>query len=935
MHGRNLPRNWQGRPHEGPGSLLSAAGRQAPFNQARGPWHWWCCHEVGGTGWPHPLRVPAEPQSEGRFDGAGRVRSGCDAAPRWFTVTGRVWRAALYRVRATLHMRWGGYLAVVLFVGLVGGVAMGAMAGARRTQSAFPAYLAAKDTSDLEAQIWNLGESLSGAATANLAGRLARLPHVQHVASAPTLLLLPLGPGGKPAPSASAYLGNEVNVVGSDGGMYFRQDGVSVAEGRMANPGRADQMVATTEAAKLSRWHVGETVPFGAYTVQQASSPTFSPATTKPAARVSVKLVGLVVFPAQVARDDVDRYPTVVLMTPALTQRLHPSETLPLYGLRLEHGSQDVPAVEREIIHFLPRRTTQAFHVTSVVTGQVERASRPEAIALGVFGAIAGAATLLIAGLAISRGLWANDEDLGVLRALGADPVTMTADAGLGLLGAVVLGSVAAAGVAVALSPLTPIGSVRQVDPSPGFAIDWTVLGAGFAVLVAGLGALTIALAYRRATRPYGDRHEPAERASSVVSAAERTGLPAPAVAGLRFSLESGHGRTAVPVRSVLAGAVLAVMVVVATVTFGSGLSTLNSHPALYGWNWNYAISETTGGGHVPPIAGRLLDHDPDVAAWTGFNYGDAQIDGQTVPELDGPTHAALSPPILSGHPLDANNQVVLGAATLAALHKKVGDTVVVSYGSPQDAPVYIPPSHLVIVGTATMPAIGTSGTLHPSMGTGALFATDIEPAAFRRATTSPDPNLDGPAIEVVRLRGVTPAAGLDSLQRIAGAANKVLAADPNSTGDSVDVLGVQRPAEIVNYQSTGATPVILASGLAVGAVAALGLTLAASVRRRRRDLALLKTLGFTQRQLATAVAWQASIAAITGVVVGVPAGIALGRWLWDLFARDIYAVPEPSVPVLQVMVVALGALVLAVLAAAIPGRIAARTPTALVLRAE
>ena len=851
-------------------------------------------------------------------------------------MTGRVWRAALYRARATLHMRWGGYLAVVLLVGLVGGVAMGAIAGARRTQSALPAFLAAKDSSDMQAQIWNLGESLSGAATANLTGQLARLRYVEHVASAPALLLLPLGPGGKPGPSASAYLGNEVNVVGSDGGMYFRQDGVSVAAGRMADPGRADEMVATAEAASLGGWRVGETVRFGAYTVQQANSPAFSPATAKPAARVSVKLVGLVVLPAQVARDDVDRYPTVVLMTPALTRRLRSSETLPLYGLRLEHGTQDVPAVEREIIRFLPRGTTYAFHITSVVTGQVERASKPEAIALGVFGAIAAAATLLIAGLAISRGLWANDEDLIVLRALGADPGTMTVDAGLGLLGAVVLGSVAAVGVAVALSPLAPIGSVRQLDPSPGFAVDWTVLGTGFAVLVAGLGALTVALAYRRATRAYGDRREPAGRASSVVRAAERTGLPAPAVAGLRFSLEPGHGRTSVPVRSVLAGAVLAVVVVVATVTFGSGLSTLNSHPALYGWNWNYALSETTGGGDVPPMAGRLLDHDPDVAAWTGFKYGEAQIDGQTVPELDGQTHAALSPPILSGHALDANNQVVLGVATLAALHKKVGDSVVASYGGPQNAPIYIPPTHVMIVGTATMPAIGTSGTLHPSMGTAALFAADIEPAAFRRATTSPDPNLDGPAIDVVRLRsGVTPAAGLDSLQRIAGAANKVLAADPNSYGDSVDVLDVQRPAEIVNYQSTGATPLILASGLAGGAVAALGLTLAASVRRRRRDLALIKTLGFTQRQLATAVAWQASVAAITGVLAGVPAGIALGRWLWDLFARDIYAVPEPSVPVLQIVVVALAALVLANLAAAIPGRIAARTSTALVLRAE
>lgn len=112
----------------------------------------------------------------------------------------------------------------------------------------------------------------------------------------------------------------------------------------------------------------------------------------------------------------------------------------------------------------------------------------------------------------------------------------------------------------------------------------------------------------------------------------------------------------------------------------------------------------------------------------------------------------------------------------------------------------------------------------------------------------------------------------------------------------------------------------ILASGLAVGAVVALGLTLMASVRRRRRDLAVLRTLGFTQRQLAAAVAWKASVAALVGVIVGVPLGIALGRWLWALFAREIYAVPEPTVPVLQVALVALGAPVLANMVAALPG---------------
>ena len=108
-----------------------------------------------------------------------------------------------------------------------------------------------------------------------------------------------------------------------------------------------------------------------------------------------------------------------------------------------------------------------------------------------------------------------------------------------------------------------------------------------------------------------------------------------------------------------------------------------------------------------------------------------------------------------------------------------------------------------------------------------------------------------------------------------------------------------------------------------------------ASVRRRRRDLALLKTLGFTQRQLVAAVAWQASVAAVIGIVIGVPLGIVVGRWLWTLFARQIYAVPQPSVPVLSVLLVALGALVLANIVAAWPGLVAARTPTALLLRAD
>jgi putative ABC transport system permease protein len=170
---------------------------------------------------------------------------------------------------------------------------------------------------------------------------------------------------------------------------------------------------------------------------------------------------------------------------------------------------------------------------------------------------------------------------------------------------------------------------------------------------------------------------------------------------------------------------------------------------------------------------------------------------------------------------------------------------------------------------------------------------------------------------------------------RIANAADKVLAADPNANGDRVSVLGVQRPAQVVNYGSIGLTPIVLAGGLAVGAVAALGFTLVASVRRRRRDLAVLKTLGFTHRQLLAAVAFQASIAAVIGILVGLPLGIESGRELWTLFARNINAVPDPTIPVAAVAFVAAGAIVFANLVAAPSGRYAANTSTALVLRAE
>ncbi len=357
------------------------------------------------------------------------------------------------------------------------------------------------------------------------------------------------------------------------------------------------------------------------------------------------------------------------------------------------------------------------------------------------------------------------------------------------------------------------------------------------------------------------------------------------------------------------------------------------SRPPLYGWNWNFLLNPTN---DVPPAALHALSHDAKVAQWSGADYTDLEIDNQEVPVLLENVGAKVAPPILAGHGLRNAHQIVLGAATLSALHKKIGDVVDVSLGVPANAPYYIAPTPLTIVGTATFPAVGYASFVaeHTSMGSGALMPLNFTHIPF--SGNSPDKNLDGPELVFVRTRaGVSAAAGRADMRRVAAIANNVFNHDHRAPGNSVVALGVLRPVQIVNYRSIGSTPVVLAGGLALGAVLALGLTLASSVRRRRRDLAMLKTLGFTHRQLAAAIAWQASVTAVVGVVIGVPVGVAGGRELWTLFARSINAVPDPTVPVLSVVLVAVGSLVFANLVAALPGRWAARTPAGLVLRAE
>ena len=212
-----------------------------------------------------------------------------------------------------------------------------------------------------------------------------------------------------------------------------------------------------------------------------------------------MKLVGLVVFNNQVIEDDADRLPTDILFTPALTRTALTSDSVKgtWYAMQLAHGDSDLSQIEEKLIHMLPSGSDANFTVTSITETKVERAVKPESIALGVFGAIAALAALAIGGLAISRDLGSVS---GSLRAPGSrcQPRHTAADGLVGVLGAIV-----SARFWRSQSPSRSRRFLRSDHPSrvpsgrnlvrldgPG---PWAL------VLIAGLGAIALVLAYRGA----------------------------------------------------------------------------------------------------------------------------------------------------------------------------------------------------------------------------------------------------------------------------------------------------------------------------------------------------------------------------------------------------------------------------------------------------
>ncbi len=317
-------------------------------------------------------------------------------------------RVAGYRFRVTLRRRWSAYLTLVLLIGLLGGLAMGALAAARRTESSFPTFLASTNPSDLSlgTAIWNPALGYTTGYDGALVARIARLPYVRRAESFAGVDSVPLAPNGAPTKA-----GENANMIveASVGGLYFNQDRVTVVEGRMADPDRPDEIMMTVGAAHVLGLRVGQTVPWGTYTNSQFSG-AGAAAPPKPALRRDLTLVGTVVLNNAVVQDDIDANGSAtVIFTPALArQLLNCCSVFSFTFLQLDHGSRDVARVEAEVERVVPSDLPYDFYDASIDVTKAQNAIKPEAIALGVFGVIAALAALLIAGQVIGRqlGFW-------------------------------------------------------------------------------------------------------------------------------------------------------------------------------------------------------------------------------------------------------------------------------------------------------------------------------------------------------------------------------------------------------------------------------------------------------------------------------------------------------------------------------------------------
>jgi hypothetical protein len=793
--------------------------------------------------------------------------------------------AVWIRFRADLRSRWRSWLGLALVAGLAGGLVIATMAGARRTERALDRYFVATHLGDAYIYSWGPGFRESFRESGVYDARIARLPQVAATQRSAQLGIISRSRSGR----LLTDVGNEsVSYwVRTDGKGMRSIDSAHLLAGRLPNTTRPNEAIAEPGALRALGLHIGDSVVLRRPLRSSYSDLQWK--LSRPLAEITIVGEQASVHPG------VEDSPRVYL-TSAFYEA-YKGRALDIWtdelAVRLVHGQADVPAFRANVEAIRTRLGTFFSNPRSEWTPQAQRSLTLLGQALQLLALVGGLAALLLVGQAIFRQAMLESTEDSTLRALGMSRSQL---AQLGALRAASIAVVAAGlalGLAFLLSPLAPVGRARELEPDLGFAVDGLVLACGTAVVLGCILAVGVAsswwVAGRGEFRPDERRPDRAARHSGVASALSRAGWPPPVVAGIRMAFIRG-GRSSGG-RATLVASILAVSVTATALTFAGSLQHLLDTPRLYGQNWDYAASVMR-----KPAIMRRLEGDPSVS---GIAIGAAdtiEINGVGVEVLaTEDVKGSVPPTVIEGRAPRAPGEVLLATTMLHKLSARIGDVIKLRRGTRTE--------ELRIVGRG--PLVSSIASQEP--GAAFTFQTlkRIEPEA-------------APAIVMVQLApGTDRGKALARLDALTG---------PNMTA---------KPAAVGDFGGVRSTPYLIAALFALAAAAALAHTLVTSTRLRRRELAILRTLGFTRRQVLATVAWQATTIASIGLLVGLPLGFAVGRFAWNAFADNLGVVPEVVTPIPLILLIIPATILLANLIALLPGRIAARTQPAVALRAE
>jgi hypothetical protein len=811
-------------------------------------------------------------------------------------------RTVWWTFNSTRRRRWASWLALALLVALVGGTVLAGVSAARRTSTAFPSFNAryGGDVAEFSAGAFPKG--------------LDHYPGARHVFTVDAYANgnVSIGSTFIPEPDFSLL------AMPSDWQRAFR-----LVSGRL--PTAPGDVLAGFSLAQQAHLHVGSIVKVPLYAKSQAASYYNTSGYLPPTGPVAVLRVvgisaGIFDFPSNA--------PSYSLIADsAFAKGL--GEDTPVASvtvLRLAGGAAALPRFEYVANH-LPGSATQYPFSIVTTTQAVESSIQPQVVAWWLFALIAAIAGMALVGQALSRQSIVERATFPTLSAVGVTPSQLF---WLGMARAFAIGLVGTAGavgLAVALSPLTPVGEARAAELQSGLVLDGPVLGLGAVAVLAVVLALALFPSWRASNaRLMGvaDNDVSRRRSSVAAGVAARAGASTPMVIGIRHALERGRGRGAVPVTAALFGTIAAVAALVGAAVFGTSLTNLLATPRLYGQTWQLDLANLTG-----PQAAKLATQVAAKPGVTDVTYGlsGKLIDVNGVPVNVEMGLTAKGPPvfgIVAGREPTGIGEIALGTQTLDAAHAHIGSTATMSIIAPGGKTISGP---VRVVGeVAFPPVIGAGG-----LGNGAVMAL---PAVLRFACG------DGPAADRCRtvLNDKIEGDGFTDWGLLVAVAptpqgRAVLASLEQRLSNDVNVITA--PINLVNFGASVNFPELLGLTLALFGVATLLHLLLVSVARRRRELAVLKVLGFVRLQVRAAVCWQALTIGVVGIVVGLPVGIAIGHVAWGAFVHDVGAIPSTVVPVGQLAVIGAAVVVVGLLLALLPSTLASNVRPAVALREQ